>query len=215
MDTTSLAAARLERFLETEPIVWLSTTTRDGAPHLVPTWFAWDGTSILIRSKPGARKVRNLRADPRAMLALGDADDDFDVGLLEARAEVVTDDGETTLPTVFIEKYAERITELGSTAAEFARTYSATIRLTPDRALGWHGRSPHASVVAAARRVAAERPVSITEPSMGIARTKGEPMARRVSARDLPDPSATWSDVWTRWRARVASMGRGFGLAPA
>ncbi len=215
MDTTSLAAARLERFLETEPIVWLSTTTRDGAPHLVPTWFAWDGTSILIRSKPGARKVRNLRAEPRAMLALGDADDDFDVGLLEARAELVTDDGETTLPTVFIEKYAERITELGSTAAEFARTYSATIRLIPDRALGWHGRSLHASVVSAARRVAAERPVSISEPAMGIARTNGEPMARRISARDLPDRSATWSDVLARWRARIASIGRGFGLAPA
>jgi hypothetical protein len=28
--------------------------------------------------------VRNLRADPRAMLALGDAEADFDVGLLEA-----------------------------------------------------------------------------------------------------------------------------------
>ena len=88
MDTTDLAAARVRRFLETEPVIWLSSTRADGAPHLVPTWFVWDGEAIVIMSKPGAVKVRNLRADPRAMLALGDAEDDFDVGLLEARAEV-------------------------------------------------------------------------------------------------------------------------------
>ena len=89
MDTTDLAAARVRRFLETEPVIWLSTIRTDGAPHLVPTWFVWDDEAIVIVSKPGAVKVRNLRADPRAMLALGDAEADFDVGLLEATAEIL------------------------------------------------------------------------------------------------------------------------------
>ena len=41
MDTdTDLAAARVDRFLREEPVVWLSTVRPDGAPHLVPTWFA-------------------------------------------------------------------------------------------------------------------------------------------------------------------------------
>jgi len=35
------------------------------------------------------RKVANLRANARVMLALGEADDDFDVGLLEGVTEVV------------------------------------------------------------------------------------------------------------------------------
>jgi predicted pyridoxine 5'-phosphate oxidase superfamily flavin-nucleotide-binding protein len=42
MDSTA-AALRVERFLETEPVIWLSSIRPDGAPHLVPTWFAWDG----------------------------------------------------------------------------------------------------------------------------------------------------------------------------
>ena len=89
MDTTTdLAAARVDRFLREEPVVWLSTVRPDGAPHLVPTWFAWDGETIEIRSKPGAQKVRNLRADGRAMLAIGDAEADFDVSLLEAGASL-------------------------------------------------------------------------------------------------------------------------------
>jgi PPOX class probable F420-dependent enzyme len=156
MDSTTLAAHRVRSFLEREPVVWLSTSRPDGAPHLVPTWFAWDGETIVIRSKPEARKVRNLRHDPRAMLALGDAEDDFDVGLLEARAEV--DDDETELPDAFIAKYRERIAALGTTPAEFASTYSATIRLTPARALGWHGRSRPRSLIEAARDLAFGRP---------------------------------------------------------
>jgi len=118
----------------------------------------WDGESIIIRSKPHARKVRNLAHDPRAMVALGDADDDFDVGLLEARAEVTgSGDGEvalTPLPAAFVAKYRDRIAALGITPAEFAATYSATIRLTPARALGWHGRSTPRSWLDAVRRLA-------------------------------------------------------------
>jgi PPOX class probable F420-dependent enzyme len=135
-------------------VIWLSTIRgHDGAPHLVPTWFAWDGEAIVIRSKPGAVKVRNLRNDPRAMLALGDADDDFDIGLLEARAEIESTLG-TELPAAFLAKYRDRIAALGVTTEEFAATYAATIRLTPARALGWHGRSQPRSWLDAARRFA-------------------------------------------------------------
>jgi PPOX class probable F420-dependent enzyme len=158
MDTSAIAELRLQRFLETEPVIWLSTTGADGAPYLVPTWFAWDGATIVIRSKPHARKVRNLQRDPRTMLALGDAEDDFDVGLLRARAEVEVPAGSTVLPPVFLAKYADRIAHLGLTPTDFAATYSATIRLTPERALGWHGRSIPRSLLAAARRFIEERP---------------------------------------------------------
>jgi PPOX class probable F420-dependent enzyme len=159
MDSTA-ADLRVERFLETEPVIWLSSIRPDGAPHLVPTWFAWDGEAIVIRSKPHATKVRNLALDPRAMVALGDAEDDFDVGLLEARAEVTIGDGlpPAPLPPAFVAKYGGRIAELGLSQEEFAATYSATIRLIPARALGWHGRSTPRSWLDAVRRLSFGRP---------------------------------------------------------
>ena len=43
----------------------------DGAPHLVPIWFWWDGEAVLVFSKPDAQKVRNLRIQPRVMLGRG------------------------------------------------------------------------------------------------------------------------------------------------
>lgn len=177
--TTDLATARIERFLAEEPVVWLSTVRPDGLPHLVPVWFAWDGETITIMSKPGAQKVRNLRERPQAMLALGDAEEDFDVGLFEATA-VCVEGAATELPASFLAKYAERIAQLGLTPAQFAATYSQQIRLMPTRALGWHGRSRPASVLAATRRVAATRPRPIDErPSRpGLRERLGEPLGR-------------------------------------
>lgn len=178
MDKHSLAAARVRRFLESEPVIWLSSVCVDGAPHLVPTWFAWDGEAIVIVSKPGAVKVRNLRADARAMLALGDAEDDFDVGLLEATADLSIEPTPLELPAGFSAKYAAKLEELDMTPAQFARTYSQVIRLTPVKALGWHGRSRPSSVVAAARRVATTAASSLDEPRTGFRQWLGEPLAK-------------------------------------
>ena len=77
---------RVRPMLVAEPVVWLSTVRPDGLPHLVPTWFWWDGEAMLVFSKPDAVKVRNLRANPRLMVALGRPESDFSVGLIEAEA---------------------------------------------------------------------------------------------------------------------------------
>ena len=181
--TTYLADARLTRFLEEEPVVWLSTVGEDGAPHLVPTWFSWDGTAIHVVSKAGARKARNIAADDRVMLALGDAEDDFDVGMLRATAEILPSPTPLGLPAGFAAKYAERIAELGLTPAQFARAYAAHIRITPVKALGWHGRTARASVEAAAAVVRRHGRASIVEPWRAAVRgLVGEPMARPVGA---------------------------------
>lgn len=181
--TTRLADARLTRFLEEEPVVWLSTVSEDGAPHLVPTWFAWDGTALHVVSKPGARKARNVAADRRVMLALGDAEDDFDVGMLRATAEILPTATPLALPPGFAAKYAQRIAELGLTPAQFARTYATHIRITPVHALGWHGRTSRPSVEAAAAAVRRHGRASIVEPWRAAVRgLLGEPIARPAGA---------------------------------
>ena len=185
MDTNALAAARVQRFLETEPVIWLSSTSVDGGPHLVPSWFVWDGEAVVMLSKPGAVKVRNLRADPRAMLALGDAEADFDVGLLEARASLLTEATPLELPAGFLAKYETRIEALGLTPAQFARTYSQIIRFVPVKALGWHGRTTPRSVLSAARRVAATGAESLSEPRNGLPHWLGEPLAKGLGSPNL------------------------------
>ncbi|HEU4673943.1 MAG TPA: pyridoxamine 5'-phosphate oxidase family protein, partial [Candidatus Limnocylindrales bacterium] len=79
-------APEVDALLRERAVAWLSTTSADGVPAIVPVWFVWDGETFLVFSKPHARKVRNVGANPRVMLAVGDPADDFDVQLVEGRA---------------------------------------------------------------------------------------------------------------------------------
>lgn len=131
-------AARVLPMLAEERVLWLSTVRPDGTPHLCPTWFWWDGEALVVFSKPDAVKARNLRANPRLMIAVGDPEDDFSVGLIEAEATLP--EGRAIVPDAFFVKYAD---ELGPAALEpetFRALYPQAIRITPTRFLAWHGR---------------------------------------------------------------------------
>ena len=169
--SSTLAASRIHRFLETEPVVWVSTVRPDGTPHLVPIWFWWDGEAMLVFSKPDAQKVRNLRANPSVMLALGDAEADFDVGLLEGRAELLDRPTSEVLPAGHLAKYAAQLRAIGVTPEAYAETYSQVIRIVPADFLAWHGRTTPRSA-----RLAGAPSVSIDERRP---EADGEPMSRR------------------------------------
>ena len=178
----SLAVSRIERFLQQEPIVWLSSVRPDGTPHIVPIWFWWDGEALLVFSKPDAQKVRNLRARPSAMLALGDADEDFDIGLLEGRAEILDRPTAEVMPLEHLEKYADRMAAIGLSPAEYAATYSLVIRIEPARYLGWHGRTLPLSA-----RMAGAPAKPIVEPRRDTIGDDGEPFTPRPTRR-APQP---------------------------
>jgi PPOX class probable F420-dependent enzyme len=188
-EPADLATARVRRFLEEEPVVWLSTVRPNGTPHIVPIWFWWDGEALLVFSKPGAQKIRNLQANPIAMLGVGDPDDDFDIGLLEGRAELLGSPTAEVMPEAHVRKYAAQMAAIGLTRVEYAATYSQVIRIVPNHYLGWHGRTvPHSA------RVAGAPAVTIAEPTTGrpgILDWLGEPLSRglRGLGAGLPRPA--------------------------
>jgi PPOX class probable F420-dependent enzyme len=161
------AFTRIDRLLRDEPIVWLSSVRPDGRPHLVPIWFSWDGREILIASKPNAQKIRNVRANPMVMLALGEAEDDFDVGLVEGQAQLLDAPADAILPASHLAKYRRQMAAIGLSPTEFLATYSQVIRIVPTRYLPWRGRTgatggklawpPDRRLAASIRRVAASR----------------------------------------------------------
>jgi PPOX class probable F420-dependent enzyme len=135
------AFARIDSMLRREPIVWLSTVSPDGAPHLVPIWFSWDGRTVVIASKPHAKKVENLRHNPSVMLALGEPDDDFDVGMVQGLGELPSEPSAVLLPPAHLAKYRDQLRAIGLSREEFLATYSQIIRIRPTRFLPWHGRT--------------------------------------------------------------------------
>jgi PPOX class probable F420-dependent enzyme len=184
-ETTALTpAARIDRLLRSEPVVWMSTVRPNGVPHLIPIWFSWDGEAILVASKPAAQKVRNIRANPVVMLALGRPHEDFDVGLLEARAELLDAPTADVLPASHLAKYRAPMAAIGLTPEEFVATYTQVIRIVPTRYLPWHGRTEPASarpgafgidqrLAAAIRRVASTVASSASAPVSGVSLAPG------------------------------------------
>jgi hypothetical protein len=69
---------------------WLATVRADGAPHVVPVFAAWGGSTFFVASKDTARKSRHLDADGRCVLT-HDAGDMHLV--VEGTARKLTDNG--------------------------------------------------------------------------------------------------------------------------
>ncbi len=139
--TPARPAPEVDAVLREHAVAWLSTTSADGVPAIVPVWFVWDGETFLVFSKPHARKVRNVVANPRVMLAVGDPANDFDIQLVEGRAEVLAAPTADILPAALGRKYRAWLDGIGLGLDEFATTYARPIRITPTRFLPWRGRT--------------------------------------------------------------------------
>src|SRR6516164_7548257 len=72
-------------------IAWLTTVGGDGRPNTVPLGFLWEGQTVLIFSQPKKQKLRNIRKNPRATLALDETNGGHDVVIVEGTAELIDD----------------------------------------------------------------------------------------------------------------------------
>jgi PPOX class probable F420-dependent enzyme len=132
LDLAQPKHAHADERLRKDFIIWFGTVRPDGRPHMVPVWFLWDGASLLVFSKPD-QKIRNLKNDPRVMLALDDTDRGEDVILIEGEAALLEPgDLDTTLPA-YAEKYAAKFEQHKWTAEQMAEEYTQAIRITPTR----------------------------------------------------------------------------------
>jgi PPOX class probable F420-dependent enzyme len=79
--------------LASAEMFWLSTTRRDGRPHVTPLPAVWEDGALHFCTGAEEQKARNLAADPRCVLTTGT--DRFRSGLdvvVEGTAERVTDE---------------------------------------------------------------------------------------------------------------------------
>ncbi|HSS53490.1 MAG TPA: TIGR03667 family PPOX class F420-dependent oxidoreductase [Gaiellales bacterium] len=136
LDLTTEFGARADRRLREELIGWLVTVNPAGAPVPVPVWFLWDGSgSLLIYSRPGTAKLRNIAAGPRVCVHLDGDGAGGDVVVVSGRARISDDPGADGVDA-YIAKYAERVSRNGWTPASFAADYSVPIRVEVTRISG-------------------------------------------------------------------------------
>jgi PPOX class probable F420-dependent enzyme len=137
LDPSRNGHAHAERRLRSEAVAWLTTVRADGQAQASPVWFLWDGETFLLYSQPDAQKVRNLAANPKVALHLGDDGSGGDVVSVEGTATVEPDTPRADRVDGYLGKYGAAIEALGYEPGPFARTYSLAIRVRPTRVRVW------------------------------------------------------------------------------
>ncbi|HSX99664.1 MAG TPA: pyridoxamine 5'-phosphate oxidase family protein [Streptomyces sp.] len=132
--------AELDEFLGAQRTCRVATVSSDGAPHISPLWFVWDGTSLWLYSITRSKRWAALRRDPRVAVVV-DAGEEYGElrgAELSGTVEFVGEAPRT----------GEPVSELIEVERRFARKNfgidemphdgrHAWLRLTPDAVASW------------------------------------------------------------------------------
>lgn len=133
-DPSTELGARVARDLSERMIGWITSVDRAGTPQPAPVWYVWHEDRVVFYSRPGAKRLERIKANPRASFHLND----------EGLAEQLTlftgtlARGEDVPPAAehpeFVEKYGERAAKVFGSVERFSEIYSVPFVFTPEKA---------------------------------------------------------------------------------
>lgn len=122
---------RVQKRLEHESVIWITTVDSKGNPQPRPVWFHWDGETVLIFSQAEGAKVKHIKGNPRVALNLNSTPDGGDVMVLLGEATI--EEGKVSPERLknYIQKYREGIKDIGMTPESFEADYHVAIFVNP------------------------------------------------------------------------------------
>ena len=127
----------VEARLRTAPVGWLTTVDAQGQPQPSPIWFLWEEGRIVIWSKLGTPRLRNLAANPRIAFHLDADADGGSVVTIEGIARLDPDGPRAGAVPAYQAKYRRFIDEYGWTPESFDRDYPSRVVIEPVRLRAW------------------------------------------------------------------------------
>ena len=137
LDFSTPLGKRAEEHLQTDIVVWLTTVGPDGTPQPAPVWFWWDGKSLLIYSKPNAKRLGNIERSAKVSLHFASDSEASEVIVLTGTAQADPSAPPADQVKPYIEKYTDGIAGLGWTVESFTADYSSPFRVTPTHLRGF------------------------------------------------------------------------------
>lgn len=131
IDTNTEFGQRVARRLAEERIAWLTTIDSNGIPQPRPVWFLWNGGTFLVYSRPGTAKLRHIAERPQVALHLDGDGQGGDIVVFTGHAEIDQSAPPADQVPAYVMKYQPGFARIRMTPAEFARSYSVALRVTP------------------------------------------------------------------------------------
>lgn len=69
MVAAAMSKKEIEEFLSIPRIARMATIN-DGKPHIVPVWFYYDGTNVIVPTAKETKKTKNLQNDPNVSIVI-------------------------------------------------------------------------------------------------------------------------------------------------
>jgi PPOX class probable F420-dependent enzyme len=111
----------------------IATVRKDGAPHITPIWFVFDGDDLIFTTGEHSAKAKHIRRDPRVTLCVDEEQPHYSYVIVEGTA-TLSDDLNAMLPwaTRIAARYmgADRAEEYGRRNAVAGELL---VRVTPTR----------------------------------------------------------------------------------
>jgi PPOX class probable F420-dependent enzyme len=136
LDTTTEFGRRVQRRLQEERIIWLTTVASDQTPQPRPVWFLWDGQTFLIFSRPDTHKLRHIANNPNVALNFDGDELGGDIVVFTGEAQVAEDVPPADEIPDYVDKYEDGMERIGMTPSEFAQSFSVPVRITPQSLRG-------------------------------------------------------------------------------
>ncbi|MDQ6636446.1 MAG: TIGR03667 family PPOX class F420-dependent oxidoreductase [Candidatus Dormibacteraeota bacterium] len=127
---------RVQRRLREEPVIWLTTTGREGTPQPNPVWFLWDGQSVLVYNRADAARLKHIESRPRVALNFDGNGQGGDIIVFTGRAELTPGETPSDQHAEYVAKYRARMEQVSGSVANFARSYPVSLRVWPDNVRG-------------------------------------------------------------------------------
>ena len=135
----AMSKDELDAFLAEERMCRMGSVDGEGAPHVSPLWFVWDGSALWLHSIVTSQRWVNLLRDPRVSVAVDGGQDYFELRGVEllGRVEVVGDvpRGDEPSPATAA---AEQLWADKYTGGRFVSDGKhAWLRLDPEKIVSW------------------------------------------------------------------------------
>ena len=118
-----------DAFLAAERVCRVATVGSDGAPHVTPLWFVWDGSALWLNSIVRSQRWADLQREPRIAIVVDGGREYGDLCGVEIEGAVGV--------VGAVPRGAESVDELEPIERAFARKYSQSEVYTPDGFHAW------------------------------------------------------------------------------
>ena len=128
-----------DAFLESERTCRVATVGGDGAPHVTPLWFVWDGSALWLTSIVRSQRWTDLQREPRISVVVDSGPDFMELRGVEIRG--------VAEPVGEVPRTGEPLAELDEPERLYADKYAggqvhhdgrhAWVRIRPDKIVSW------------------------------------------------------------------------------